>query len=66
MTCNRQWRIDAFARAQRRMELFLSLATVAERIGVPAATLARWEHGGVRPRGPMDRAWAEALWREVP
>ena len=64
-TTKRGWSVEAKRRRERRLKMDLTLGTVADRLGVWASTIYRWERGAIRPNQTMERAWDAALYREV-
>lgn len=66
MTGRPPWRDVARARVERRMELRLSAAIVAQRLGVSVQRFSAMERGVSRPSDTLDREWADALYREAP
>ncbi len=49
----------------RRESLGLSQQVVADRLGVRAPTVCRWEKGVIKPGDDMQRRWDSALFAEA-
>ena len=61
----RLWRQTGELRRSKRQSLGLTLGVVASRLGVSVPTVSRWERGRMRPNMTMERAWENALFKEV-
>jgi transcriptional regulator with XRE-family HTH domain len=59
------WRRRAETRRKKRRSLDLSLELVAERIGVSAPTVHRWERGAIKPHSDLAQKWDDALFVEA-